>query len=225
MNVEKWTLWHAYLMLVGVVLSYLASTISAVLILGSLSFLGYLFTQFRHVRHLRPYGGYANWVTTTRCFGLIITFFFEPKLGDLQLLSILVLWLLLDGLDGYLARKYNASSAFGARLDMETDAYFVLCLSLLLSLKNSSISWIILLGLWRYCYVVLLQLSKVKTQPEPTSYFKKASTVFTIVALLVPLVFFNQFIDYLVLFSVATTTLSFSHSLYFQFTGKWIPIP
>jgi phosphatidylglycerophosphate synthase len=60
---------------------------------------------------------------------------------------------LLDGVDGWLARRTHTTSAFGARFDMETDAALILVLSVLVWQHDKAGAWVLLCGLMRYGFV------------------------------------------------------------------------
>lgn len=60
---------------------------------------------------------------------------------------------LLDGVDGWLARRSGAQSAFGARFDMETDAALILILSILVWRHEKAGAWVIACGVMRYGFV------------------------------------------------------------------------
>ena len=60
--------------------------------------------------------------------------------------------LVLDGVDGAVARRWNVASAFGARFDMELDAVLVFVLSVHVAGLLGS-SWVLLIGLARYLFV------------------------------------------------------------------------
>lgn len=69
-------------------------------------------------------------------------------------LTILVLTLLaLDGVDGYLARRSQLESAFGARFDMEIDAFLALVLALLIWCAGFAGLWVLGLGSLRYLFI------------------------------------------------------------------------
>jgi phosphatidylglycerophosphate synthase len=59
----------------------------------------------------------------------------------------------LDGVDGWLARRTQMTSAFGARFDMETDVFLVLALSILAWQFGKAGVWVLLCGLMRYGFV------------------------------------------------------------------------
>lgn len=75
--------------------------------------------------------------------------------------------LLADGLDGWLARRSQLASAFGARFDMETDAALILTLALLAALLTPAGPWIALSGSLRYLFVAAMHPWPWLTAPLP----------------------------------------------------------
>jgi phosphatidylglycerophosphate synthase len=61
---------------------------------------------------------------------------------------------LLDGVDGWLARRDGTPTPFGARFDMETDALLILVLSILVWQQEKAGAWVLLCGLMRYAFVL-----------------------------------------------------------------------
>jgi phosphatidylglycerophosphate synthase len=61
--------------------------------------------------------------------------------------------LLLDGVDGFLARRTRMASAFGARFDMETDGALIQVLATLAWQYGKAGRWILLSGLLRYLFI------------------------------------------------------------------------
>ncbi len=59
---------------------------------------------------------------------------------------------LLDGVDGWLARRTGMASPFGARIDMETDALLILVMSILVWQYGKAGPWILSGGLFRYAF-------------------------------------------------------------------------
>jgi phosphatidylglycerophosphate synthase len=91
---------------------------------------------------------------------------------------------LLDGVDGWLARSSGTASAFGARLDMETDALLVLVLSVLVWQFERAGVWVIASGLMRYAFVAACRIWRWLQRPLPTSLRRKAVCVLQIVSLI-----------------------------------------
>jgi phosphatidylglycerophosphate synthase len=60
----------------------------------------------------------------------------------------------LDGVDGWLARRSRMASAFGARFDMETDAALVMAMSVLIWQYGKAGMWALLGGMLRYIFVL-----------------------------------------------------------------------
>src|SRR5688572_10306653 len=67
--------------------------------------------------------------------------------------AAVVIVVALDGLDGWLARRDAQASSFGARFDMETDAAFILVLSVLVWHHGKAGAWVLGCGLMRYLFV------------------------------------------------------------------------
>lgn len=99
--------------------------------------------------------GAANQVTLARAtlVGGVTALVAEGATGPriAVLVTIGVVALALDGLDGYLARRNNTVSALGARFDMEVDAFLILVLSVLVC--RSLGVWVLAIGLMRYAFV------------------------------------------------------------------------
>jgi phosphatidylglycerophosphate synthase len=64
------------------------------------------------------------------------------------LVGLATLALVLDGLDGRVARRTGTASAFGARFDMEVDAFLILVLSV--HVAGAAGGWVLLIGAARY---------------------------------------------------------------------------
>ena len=67
------------------------------------------------------------------------------------LVVLAVVALVLDGVDGRVARRTGTVSAFGARFDMEVDAYLILVLSAYVA--QAAGWWVLLIGAARYLFV------------------------------------------------------------------------
>lgn len=92
-------------------------------------------------------------------------------------LAIAVLALVLDGIDGYFARRQNLASRFGSRFDMETDALQILLLSITALALGKAGAWVLIGGVLRYIYVAAGWFWPVLNQPLPPSWRRKIISV------------------------------------------------
>jgi len=108
-------------------------------------------------QHPYPRFGSANAVTAIRAIlaALVAGLIGQPAAPALAwfAIGITVFAAMLDGLDGWLARRTRMTSEFGARLDMETDALLILVLSVLVWQHGKAGVWVLLCGLMRYGFV------------------------------------------------------------------------
>jgi phosphatidylglycerophosphate synthase len=79
--------------------------------------------------------------------------------------------LVLDLVDGWVARRTGTASELGARFDMELDALLILVLSVLACRTLGY--WVLLLGLMRYAFVLAGLLRPYLTAPLPPSRARK----------------------------------------------------
>lgn len=82
--------------------------------------------------------------------------------------------LLLDGADGWAARRRGLATAFGARFDMEADALAALLLSIVLWRADRTGAWIVLIGAFRYVFVLAGWLFAPMRRPLPPSRRRRA---------------------------------------------------
>ena len=101
--------------------------------------------------------GPANRVTMMRAVlvALVASLINEPARVDIAWVIVVATAVIatLDGVDGWLARRSGMSSTFGARFDMETDAFFMLVLSALVWRHQKAGLWVLGIGLMRYTFV------------------------------------------------------------------------
>jgi len=102
-------------------------------------------------------------------------------------IAISTVALLLDGVDGRVARRTGTESAFGARFDMEVDAALLMALSLLVWRSGRVGAWVLLIGLMRYAFVAAGWLWPALAAELPPSLRRKVVCVVQGVVLLVAL--------------------------------------
>jgi phosphatidylglycerophosphate synthase len=97
--------------------------------------------------------GAANRVTLTRAAlvggvaALVADGVVQPA-SAATLVGLAVVALVLDGVDGWVARRTGTASALGARFDMEVDAFLILVLSVYVA--GSVGPWVLAIGAARY---------------------------------------------------------------------------
>ena len=96
--------------------------------------------------------------------------------------------LCLDAVDGYLARRFGDDSAFGSHFDMETDAFIVLLVGVELFLRERLGAWVLLGGVLRYAYVLVLWCFPSELGEHPRSSFGRWAFFFLFVGLGAPFV-------------------------------------
>lgn len=152
-------------------------------------FLGAVLLVGRHLpEHLpRRQPGPANRVTLLRLalVGLLAGLLAAPAgSGTWLAFALASSVLLLDGLDGWLARRCRCASAFGARFDLETDALLVLVLCALAWQSGQAGAWVMLSGAMRYLFALVQHIWPRLRQPLPASRRRQSICVLQVVALL-----------------------------------------
>ena len=183
---ERWMTFHATLLLLSFIAFFITKNIylicwSAVISIAVL----FIWNQFRQKSWsflLSP----ANIVSSLRFLSILAILWFHTQFPDFWIGCIALGVLLLDGLDGYLARRFNNSSDFGAYLDMETDAFYVFALSCLIYSEEKVAWWILGIGCLRYLYFLLLLWYKPPQQKESRTYFAQVIAVLLMSSLITP---------------------------------------
>ncbi|MGA5321296.1 CDP-alcohol phosphatidyltransferase family protein [Streptomyces seoulensis] len=98
------------------------------------------------------------------------------------LVGLTAVALLLDGVDGKVARRTGTSSALGARFDMEVDAFLILVLSVYVSTRLGP--WVLLIGAMRYAFVAAARFVPWLNAPLPPSFARKTVAALQGIALL-----------------------------------------
>ncbi len=85
--------------------------------------------------------------------------------------------MMLDAVDGQVARRSGGVTRFGARFDMELDAFLLLTLSVLVWWSGQTGPWVILIGLLRYLFVAAGWIWPELAAELPDSFRRKAVCV------------------------------------------------
>jgi len=142
-------------------------------------------------RPVATYFGVANQVTLLRAVLVaLLCGFVAVPLSGVWLLFVTLLAAfaaLLDAADGWLARKRSLESEYGARFDMETDALFVLVLSVLVLQQHKAGVWVLICGLLRYGFVLTGWVWPALQRPLPFSLRRKRIAALQMVLLVAAL--------------------------------------
>lgn len=101
------------------------------------------------------------------------------------IVAISIVAVALDGVDGMVARRRGQETRFGARFDMELDAFLMLVLSVLVWRTGRVDAWVLSIGALRYLFVAAGRLCPLLTADLPASLRRKAICVVQGVALIV----------------------------------------
>lgn len=151
----KWVLWYAIANLSGVLLFFMLGIYKQVIAINILAFVFYLYEVRKKLNHYPWIIGYPNWITLFRFLSICVLGLFLPLLSSYQAFFAFAFIILIDGLDGWVARKTQQITEIGSRLDGETDAFMVLLLTLYHIKAGKIPDWIILPGMMRHIFGIL----------------------------------------------------------------------
>ena len=121
----------------------------------------------------------ADWVTLARAtlavgVAALTADSFRQPAPVATLVTLTVVALALDGVDGWVARR-NGTSALGARFDGEVDAFLILVLSVYVA--RSTGTWVLAIGAARYAFLTAGWLLPWMREPLPPRYWRKVVAV------------------------------------------------
>lgn len=131
-----------------------------------------------------PTLGLCNVVTFGRLAvtaGLLAALVVPPPFG--AVFGLAGLALVLDGVDGWLARREGRVSAFGARFDMEVDSALALVLALTALSAGTAGAAVLLIALPRYVFVIAGKALPWLNAPLPERFSRKVVCVVQVGAL------------------------------------------
>ncbi len=118
----------------------------------------------------------ADWVTLTRAVliagvaGMVADSFIRP-VSITALVALSVVALVLDAVDGQVARRTGTATPLGARIDGEVDAFLILLLSIAVSQTYGA--WVLVIGAARYAFLLAGWLIPWLAAPLPARYWRK----------------------------------------------------
>ena len=130
----------------------------------------------------------ADWVTLTRTLliagvaGLVADSFSRP-VPITALVTLSTVALVLDAVDGQVARRTGTATPLGARIDGEVDAFLILLLSIAVSQDYGG--WVLVIGAARYALLLAGWLIPWLAAPLPPRYWGKVVAAVTGIVLIV----------------------------------------
>ncbi len=140
-----------------------------------------------------PGGGWANRVTLLRATLVLPVAALLVTPGSISgstawaAVAAATFALALDGVDGAVARRTGTATAFGARFDMELDAFLILALAGLVWVGTPLGSWVLWIGLIRYAFLLGGWIWSPLRGELPESLRRKTVCVVQVAGLLIAL--------------------------------------
>lgn len=128
----------------------------------------------------------ANAITAVR-LGLAVGLWLIPVTTAWTIVVVATVGAVLDAVDGPIARRGGRTSPFGARFDMETDAFLILTLSVLVWRMDKAGVWVVASGALRYLFVAGAWIWPWLAAELPPSLRRQTVCVVQIVALILAL--------------------------------------
>jgi phosphatidylglycerophosphate synthase len=130
----------------------------------------------------------ADWVTLTRAIlaagvaGLAADSYTRP-VQTTALITLAIIALILDAVDGHVARLTSTATPLGAKLDGEVDAFLILLLAVIVSQRYGL--WVLAIGAARYAFLVAGWLVPWLTASLPPRFWRKTVAAIQGIALTV----------------------------------------
>src|SRR5690606_23877507 len=139
-----------------------------------------------------------------------------PALTQPWALAAFALNVAVDAIDGRVARARGEATRFGAVLDREADAFFVLVAYVYLHWVSAVGAWVLFLGVLPYVYRLLVVATALGVAPDRKERMA-AALAGTNFALLLAAVALPEFAGPIVAATAAVLTVSFGRSLWSLF--------
>jgi phosphatidylglycerophosphate synthase len=120
--------------------------------------------------------GAADWVTLTRAalvvgVAALVADSFAESVPVALLVTLASLALVLDAVDGQIARRTGTTSALGGQMDGEVDAFLILVLSVYVA--DFAGAWVLAIGAARYAFLAAGYALPWLREPLPPRYWRK----------------------------------------------------
>jgi phosphatidylglycerophosphate synthase len=214
MSLGQWNIIHSIAILIALVVFHLTGWLWPVPAIAFLSVILLWTSQWYTISNIKPAGGYANLVTLLRFIFLLLIVVFSNiwPLWSLGLLFIIPVSL--DGLDGYLARRFNHVTKFGALFDLETDSLYITLAGMILFKRHIVGGWLLPAAYMRYFYVLVVAIMQLNRIQEKRTRFGPFIAFIMFVSLILEFLFQSAFTRVSLFCASCLIVLSFIYSFF-----------
>ncbi|MFK7979416.1 MAG: CDP-alcohol phosphatidyltransferase family protein [Saprospiraceae bacterium] len=213
-------------MTTALLLAFTTKWVFWLLLIAFFSFLLLFYSYKKASNHKNPLfsGNYANQITALRFIISSVTALIVTEIPAFSSFMLFGLAILLDGIDGFLARKYNSASVVGALFDKTVDAYFVLLLSFILVLHYDVPFWFIGIGYLHYGYELVLYGLGWHSLTIPPNPIGKYAAAFLFISLLSPFIFPPYLYFPIICLATILVGYSFARSFFYKFKAASVRV-
>ena len=217
MQTTRWSFCHSVATLLATFASMSLQSAWPLIVVSAVSFVCLWGNHFSLLKQQSFFAGPANWVTALRFVIVSYVLMFFQVLPQTLIISLLTIAVLMDVFDGFIARRTNSQSEFGALFDMEVDAFYVLAMGLYFWFTTDFGWWLLIPGGIRYAYEIIRILfvgdGFIPKRQALAVFLAGFNFVLLLVALVVP----SDTALLVLLISLAVVCFSFGRSFFDMF--------
>jgi phosphatidylglycerophosphate synthase len=214
MSLKQWNIIHSVAILIALAAFHLTGSYWPVLAVAFLSVILLWTSQWYTISNIKPAGGYANLLTLLRYIILLLIVAFSNIWPLWSLGLLFAIPVLLDGLDGYIARKLNHVTKFGALFDLETDSIFMTVTGMILYQRHIVGAWLLPAAYMRYFYVLLIWIFQLNRIQEKRTRFGPFIAFIMFVCLIIEFLFQSVATRIILFIAACLIVLSFIYSFF-----------
>jgi phosphatidylglycerophosphate synthase len=218
---QNWSNINNILILAGFISAFILNSVYLWLAVIVVSFMVYTFQIPKFLPGFPARIGIPNWISLFRLIIILACTMYWDKLSHITLFVLFCGVILLDGIDGFVARKLKQTSKAGEYLDMEIDALFVFLLCYMHFIHGKLPVWVLIPGGMRYLFGIIFWVIKQPPVLKPGKRFRSTVAVLFFISLLLPFVFRSQIYMPIIAMTSIMIVLSFSISGFYILKNFW----
>lgn len=181
-QLNLWSVGQSFLTAAALSVAVITHTLRPLLLSGAVSFASFFIIGFKHIKRKNLFT-LANLMTALRLGLVFFLGILFVQVSNWFVFGAGLILMLLDCVDGWLARRTEKATLWGEFFDKETDAFFLLLICLAAVQKNLAGLEILVVGALRYVFILSLFVFKQKPIKEEKSL--RAQFIFTFVLMVV----------------------------------------